>query len=238
MFSETLSNIPDIAQSNTEYYDVRKKSDQVVADIGYRNVGEKVKEDDLLLATGMSEMTMQMNGAMRSADAPGERSVLTKLPKPEMPEPPVGLDGKQKKDWLRRQQKAYRDYTELVSEMARASELESPARRGHFLREFGQSDREVIENAADHASVPQALNLLNGTMVKVLMNRFAVFGSRVHKAGDANEKVDMIFQAMLTRGPTASERELALSKIEEHGDSAYERIVWALLNTQQFIFVQ
>jgi len=43
---------------------------------------------------------------------------------------------------------------------------------------------------------------------------------------------------MLTREPTESELELALSKIEGHGDSAYESIVWALLNTQQFIFVQ
>lgn len=122
--------------------------------------------------------------------------------------------------------------------MARASELEFPAPRGHFLREFGQSDREVIENAADHASVPQALNLLNGTIAEALTNPFAVFGSRLHKAGDAEEKIDMIFQAMLTRKPTGSERELLLSKVEKQGDSAYERIVWSLLNTQQFIFVQ
>jgi hypothetical protein len=122
--------------------------------------------------------------------------------------------------------------------MARASELESPAPRGHFLREFGQSDREVIDNAADHASVPQALNLLNGPLVEALTNPFAVFGSRLHEAGESEEKIAMIFQAMLTREPTDSERDLALSSVEEHGDSAYEGIVWALLNTQQFIFVQ
>ena len=221
-----------------EYYDVRGRSDEVVAEIGYRNAGDNVKEDDLLLANGMSEMKMQKNGGMRSANDVGKRAVLTLLPKPEMPEPPADLDRKQKKDWLARQKKAYKTYTELVSGMARASELESPAKRGHFLREFGQSDREVIENAADHASVPQALNFLNGTISEALTNQFAVFGSRVHAAGDAEEKIDMIFQAMLTREPTESERKLALSKVKEHGDSAYERIVWALLNTQQFIFVQ
>tara|TARA_R110000850_G_scaffold206486_3_gene332674 strand:- start:545 stop:676 length:132 start_codon:yes stop_codon:yes gene_type:complete len=43
---------------------------------------------------------------------------------------------------------------------------------------------------------------------------------------------------MLTREPSESERELALSNVEAHGDSAYESIVWALLNTQQFVFVQ
>ena len=122
--------------------------------------------------------------------------------------------------------------------MARASELESPARRGHFLREFGQSDREVIENAAHHASVPQALNLLNGTIVEALTNEFAVFGNRIQKAGDPEEKIQMIFQAMLTREPTANEMAIALGELEAHGDSAYEGIVWALLNTRQFIFIQ
>ena len=32
-------------------------------------------------------------------------------------------------------------------DMVRASELQSPAPAGHFLREFGQSDRDQIENA-------------------------------------------------------------------------------------------
>ncbi|MDF1659844.1 MAG: DUF1549 domain-containing protein [Verrucomicrobiales bacterium] len=221
-----------------EYYATRDRSDQLVAEIGYRNVGENVNEDGLLQTMGMSEMKMQRNGGMMSSDAPGEGAVLTQLPKPAMPEPPAELDPKQKEKWLARQEKAYRNYTSLISEMARASELESPAPRGHFLREFGQSDREVIENASDHASVPQALNLLNGPMVEALTNPFAVFGSRLHEAGDAEEKIDMVFQAMLTREPTDRERKLARSKIEKYGDIAYERIVWALLNTKQFIFVQ
>jgi len=223
---------------NGEYYDVRNRSDEVVAEIGYRNVGENVKGDDLLLAMGMSEMKMKRTGGMMSASDAGEGAVLTTLPEPVMPQPPADLDSKEKDYWLKSQKREYKNYTELVSGMARASELESPAKRGHFLREFGQSDREVIENAADHASVPQALNLLNGTIAEALTNPFAVFGSRVHAAGDAEEKIEMIFQAMLTRKPSGSERELLLSKVEEQGDSAYERIVWALLNTKQFIFVQ
>ena len=48
----------------------------------------------------------------------------------------------------------------------------------------------------------------------------------------------MIFQAMLTRQPTEKEMELAKAEIEAHGNSAYEGLVWSLLNTQQFIFVQ
>ena len=48
----------------------------------------------------------------------------------------------------------------------------------------------------------------------------------------------MIFQAMLTREPTQRELELVQAEIAQHGDEAYEGIVWSLLNTQQFMFVQ
>ena len=147
-------------------------------------------------------------------------------------------DKKERKNWVDLQRHDYRGYTGLVSQMARASELESPARRGHFLREFGQSDREVIENSANSASVPQALNLMNGSMVEALTNRFAVFGRRIHAAGDPDEKIRMIFQAMLTREPNGREMNIARAEVEVRGDDAYPAIVWALLNTQQFIFVQ
>jgi len=166
-----------------------------------------------------------------------------------MPEPPQGLDASQMEKWRKSQGYAakrfkseqvgeMRNYTKLVAEMARASELPSPAPLGHFLREFGQSDREVIENAANNASVPQALSLLNGSIVEALTNQYAVFGSRVHEAGTPEEKIEMIFQAMLTREPTDREMDIAKAEIEAKGDDAYEGIVWALLNTRQFIFVQ
>ena len=171
------------------------------------------------------------------------------MPKYEAPEPPQGLDTNKMRSWKKQQSDAERkwqveqaaelkDFKKLVADMARASELESPAPRGHFLREFGKSDREVIENAASHASVPQALTLLNGTTVEILTNQFAVFGRRLHAAGDPKEKTKMIFQAMLTREPTDREMDLVMAEIDAMGDEAYESIVWALLNTQQFMFVE
>jgi hypothetical protein len=56
--------------------------------------------------------------------------------------------------------------------MLRAADLRSPAPNGHFLREFGQSDRELVENANEGASVGQALMLLNGKTFTHLMNRY------------------------------------------------------------------
>ncbi|MBP6783711.1 MAG: DUF1549 domain-containing protein [Verrucomicrobiales bacterium] len=226
-----------------ELNDLRNQFRKVVADIGYQNVGEKVDGGDLLAAMGMTEMQMGAgdNGAAMAGagSAPGERAVMTKLPKPVFLDPPATMtDKNQRKAWSDRQKQSYRGYTTLVSQMARASELESPARRGHFLREFGQSDREVIENSANNASVPQALSLLNGPIVESLINPFAVFGRRIQMAGEPDEKIRMIFQAMLTRKPTEKEMTLARAEVAAHGDEAYPGIVWALLNTQQFIFVQ
>ncbi|MCB1237281.1 MAG: DUF1549 domain-containing protein [Verrucomicrobiae bacterium] len=219
-----------------ELRDLSNEANRFVRDIGYKLTGNEVDEDALLAALGMSEMRM---GAADGSDAGADdNAVLINLPKPKLPEPPADLDKNQRKNWKNQQAQEYKVYASLVAQMARASELESPARRGHFLREFGQSDREVIENAASNASVPQALNLLNGPMVEALTNKFAVFGHRLHEAGDPAEKTRMIFQAMLTREPTPRELELVAAEVEKDGDAAYEGVVWALLNTQQFLFVQ
>ena len=230
-----------LAKYRNELNGLRNEVRKVVEEIGYKNVGRKVDGGDLLAAMGMTEMEMGMKDGEPTAmkEAGGERAVLTKLPKPEFADPPADLkDKKERKAWSDRQRQDYKGYASLVSQMARASELESPARRGHFLREFGQSDREVIENAANSASVPQALNLMNGSMVEALTNRFAVFGRRIHTAGDPDEKIRMIFQAMLTREPTEREMTLARAEVTAHGDEAYPGLVWTLLNTQQFIFIQ
>ena len=148
-----------------------------ISEIAYIHLGEKVDATELLAALGMSEVSSGMINSMEKG------SVVTSLPKLAKPEPPEELDRSERKKWAHQAKSDYGVYQKLVSGMARASELESPARRGHFLRDFGQSDREVIENAADNASVPQALNLLNGPMVQALTNKYAVFGKRVHAAG-------------------------------------------------------
>ncbi len=235
------------AEARRELSALRREARQVVEEIGYKNVGRKVDGNELLAAMGMTEMEMGMSGGGAGVMDQGNESdgkastqaILTKLPKPEYSKPPAGMtDKKERRDWVNHQRQDYRNYTRLVSRMARASELESPAPRGHFLREFGQSDREVIENSANNASVPQALNLMNGPMVEALTNRFAVFGRRIHEAGNPEEKIRMIFQAMLTRDPTEREQGIALAEVAADGEEAYPTIVWALLNTQEFIFVQ
>jgi len=53
------------------------------------------------------------------------------------------------------------------------------------------------------------------------------------------EKVDELFMWALARKPTPEQRDLALNHINKNVANkkvAYENILWALLNTKEFVF--
>lgn len=117
----------------------------------------------------------------------------------------------------------------------RASELESPAPRGHFLRTMGQSDRDFVENANPNASIPQALAFLNGDLLtdQALLSRYSPVMHAVQRAGDGAEQVDAAFLALFSRKPTADEKARWLSTGKD-----VQALIYTLLNTKQFIFIQ
>ncbi len=135
-----------------------------------------------------------------------------------------------------------RKFVEFMGKMStqaqRAANLPSPAPNGHFLREFGQSDRDVIENANNEASLPQALQLLNGPYAEALTSEYGVLGREVLREETANARLDVIYLSLYSRYPTQDERDYIASFVEELGGEAYKDLVYAILNTQQFIFVQ
>jgi hypothetical protein len=126
----------------------------------------------------------------------------------------------------------------MVSQAQRAANLPSPAPNGHFLREFGQSDRDVIENANDEASLPQALQLLNGPYAEALTNQFGVLGREVKSEETPDGRLNAIYLSLYSRYPTRAERDYVAPFVETFGDEAYKDLVYAILNTQQFLFVQ
>ena len=101
-----------------------------------------------------------------------------------------------------------------------AVDLDSPARRGHFLRDFGQSDRDVIDNASSNASVPQSLYLLNSPLASAIYFRGSVLGKELEKHENLNDKIATIYQAMLTRSPSQGETQRVLAEYEQYGDEA------------------
>lgn len=151
---------------------------------------------------------------------------------------PEGLDEAERLRWKDREHNNLRHFNDTAREMARAVELESPARRGHFLRDFGQSDRDVIENASANASVPQALYLLNSPLGIAISNPNSVLGAQLEQSADPTEKIETIYRAMLTRRPTGREIARILTDYETYGEETIEDLVWALLNSRKFLFIQ
>jgi hypothetical protein len=121
----------------------------------------------------------------------------------------------------------------------RASELSSPAPGGHLIREFGGSDREQIENSHKQASVTQVLNLLNGYVeAKIITKKDALVLNNVKNAGSKDSQIDTAFLSILNRKPTSKEKGSIKTSLKDSGDSFYKDIVWVLVNSHEFLFVQ
>ncbi|NNE90168.1 MAG: DUF1549 domain-containing protein [Verrucomicrobiales bacterium] len=138
----------------------------------------------------------------------------------------------------KKQRPIYNAFANRREQFVRSSELRSPAPPGHFLREFGQSDREVVENANDQASITQALAMLNGPTINAITHPYSVLG-REMKGQTYRERLDTIYLTMLSRKPTDEERKIfaeAFAADPEAG--SVTGIVWTILNMRQFLFVQ
>ena len=151
---------------------------------------------------------------------------------------PKGLSKQEARAWAKKQKTSMAQYNSLANSMMRASELPTPAPRGHFLREFGQSDRELIQNANDGASVPQALNLMNSRIYELLIHPQSVLGQSLAKCDSPKQEINTIYEHMLTRQPSETEANRLLREYHSNPDTARANTVWALLNTQQFIFAE
>ncbi|MCH2613155.1 MAG: DUF1553 domain-containing protein, partial [Opitutales bacterium] len=123
--------------------------------------------------------------------------------------------------------------------MVRASQVTSPAPAGHFLRQFGQSDREIISSSTEEASISQALRLLNGEALGWLMKSNSALNSALQKEGRNRRKMDIVFQSFFARPASPSEWELIGAEFEDYGTrKGYRQLLAALLNTQEFRFIQ
>ena len=201
-----------------------------------RDVEKQAREIVLVdLKDGHAIDSPMMMGGPAAANT-GDTIQFIKEAKP--PKAPEGLDKNERKSWEDREKKQFQRFRETAKEMARAVDLGSPARRGHFLRDFGQSDRDVIENASSHASVPQSLYLLNSPLSIAIYNPNSVLGAKLNSAATPEAKIDIIYRSMFTRKPTEHEVARILSNYETHGEETIEDLVWALLNSRQFLFIQ
>jgi hypothetical protein len=124
----------------------------------------------------------------------------------------------------------------------RAIMLPDESFSSYFLDVFGRPQRISAcecERVSD-ANLAQALHLLNSDEVQ---GKVARGGGRADLlAKDARpdaEKIDELFLWSFARKPTDDQRNQALAHLAKHAANkkiAYENILWALLNTKEFIF--
>ncbi|NIP85686.1 MAG: DUF1553 domain-containing protein [Planctomycetales bacterium] len=124
-------------------------------------------------------------------------------------------------------------------ELVRASELASPAPPGHFLRAFGQSDREQIDNAHHDPAVTQVLSLMNGAIEnRIIRNPHTMLMQNVRAAEGVPAKIEVIYLSLLSRYPTSAEIQVWLEEAESHPQEAMQDLLWTLANSNEFLFVR
>jgi Protein of unknown function (DUF1549)/Protein of unknown function (DUF1553) len=122
--------------------------------------------------------------------------------------------------------------------LRRASELEQPERGGHFLAEFGQSQRLLIDGGSKAGSVPQVLMLMNGKAQQMLTDKGSLLFKTMEKVNNPADKVEAVFLSVLSRKPTLAEKDIAKRGIESAGADGFSNLIWALINTREFMFIQ
>ena len=120
--------------------------------------------------------------------------------------------------------------------LLRASELSQPAPDSHFLRMFGQSSRDLVNDSSVEGSIPQSLMLMNGGVQNLLYDRDARLSKMLRRSGDFKSAVQFLFMSFFCRPPTPDEMNTIEQAIAE--GMKKEDLTWALFNSTEFLFVQ
>ena len=122
--------------------------------------------------------------------------------------------------------------------LLKASEMPTPLPLGHFLRQFGQSDRETIEGGRTVPTIPQILAMFNGPITHAMLEEGSVAYETV-MGHAADEAVDVVFLTVLSHEPAADDRQAAVEELAASNPATgCGNLIWALLNTREFLFIQ
>lgn len=123
-----------------------------------------------------------------------------------------------------------------VAELLRASELPQPAPESHFLRVFGQSNREIADGGWRSGTVPQTLVMLNSTLFDLLVQKGAPLHTAMTRGSGDSDRLHAVYLSILGRMPSMEEMRMISSTFNGTGNT--EAIAHTLLGTRQFLFVQ
>jgi hypothetical protein len=125
----------------------------------------------------------------------------------------------------------------------RAIELPDAEYPDYFLNTFAKPRRVSVcecERAAD-PSLAQALHTLNGDIIALKLRDAKSRVSRLVAAKTPHDEiVDELYLAALSRPPTDDERQASRELLADSASAAefYQDLLWALMNSKQFLFVR
>jgi len=120
--------------------------------------------------------------------------------------------------------------------LIRASERPLPEAANHMMFAFGQSDKQIIENSNRVGSVPQVMFLLNGDLTNKMLTRPDIYITNNAKAAKSqSEGSTVVYLSILNRKPNSAELMEAKNLVNEND---YSDLIWALLNSREFMFIQ
>jgi len=123
--------------------------------------------------------------------------------------------------------------------MVRASEQQHPAPAGHLIRKFGQSDREQIQASHTEANVPQVLSLLNGFLEDNILSSYSSqLMKSIYETSSDRDKIRTAYQGVLSREPRGRELAVWEHEMDTGGRKVVKDLVWTLVNSHEFRFVQ
>ncbi len=149
----------------------------------------------------------------------------------------------------------------------RASELPQPMPPTHFLRVAGQSARALADDGSTEGGITESLAMMNGEVTKSLMSKVSDTetvkdktaknktarkenrskrknmqsvqsgGTQTSQSkGTQAMQITAIYHAMLSRPPREQDMKQCLAALDQGLD--YGDVVWALLNSREFMFIQ
>ena len=226
---------------------IDQAAEEIIYSIGFKKFAElardgKLKEqvDDMEFAKEIANVIRGKEGVNLDIDealaiyAKQQRTRLTEIQKARLKKDAEMLKADDKQELAAL--KAWESYRDTY--MVRAIDLRAPAPNGHFLREFGQSDRELVENANEDATVGQALMLLNGKTFTQMMNPYTLISRTLRRTETANATIDTIYLSLFSRKATAEEKALLTPVVKSSAATGKGDALWAALNTRQFYFIQ
>lgn len=120
--------------------------------------------------------------------------------------------------------------------LARASELPQPSPENHFLRLWGQGDRLLADSSTNDGSVPQVLQMMNGSVGKLVSDVRSAAVMDAMKAKTTDGEITSLYLSYLSRKPTSKELTAASKSLKD--GLALTDLAWVLANTREFLFVQ